>query len=256
MNADKVAVIVQSRMSSTRLPGKALAPLAGEAAIFRMMERVRRVVRAAHHIVATSVDSSDDPLADVCRNHGIRCVRGPLDDVLGRIAAAVPKGCEVVVRLTGDCPLVDPVLVDYHVERFVAEENPRSYVSNALVRTYPDGLDVEVMSRDMLMEADREATDPFDREHVTPWIQRHAGLVPVTQDVDLSVLRWTLDTPADYAFLSTIYALLYPVSSSFDSRAIYQLLVDRPELVRVAEGNPSSEAVRRMRAMLAQETPA
>jgi spore coat polysaccharide biosynthesis protein SpsF len=155
--------------------------------------------------------------------------------------------------LTGDCPLVDPALVDRHIDRFIAGQPATEYVTNAMVRTYPDGLDVEVMSRRSLVEADRAASDAFDREHVTPWIQRHVRVVAVTQPVDLSALRWVLDTPADYEAIAAIYAELLPVDSAFDSRAVYRLLTRRPDLIRVAGDLPVDDMVTRIRALLAAE---
>jgi spore coat polysaccharide biosynthesis protein SpsF len=253
MKPDDVAIVVQARMSSTRLPGKVVAPLAGEPAIVRMMERAGRVTRAAHHVVATSEESSDDPLAHLCHRRGIACVRGPLDDVLGRVVGAVPGPCSVVVRLTGDCPLVDPALVDRHIAAFAAGPSGTDYVTNVVMRTYPDGLDVEVMSREVLAAADRAASDPFDREHVTPWIQRHARVLHVTQAVDLSALRWVLDTPSDYESIAAVYATLHPVDSRFGSPAVYRLLAGRPDLIRVAGDTPLDEIVTRIRALLAAE---
>ncbi len=251
--AERVAVLIQARMSSARLPGKVLAPLAGQPAIVRMVERVRRVQGAGRLVVATSDDRSDDVLALVCHEHGIPCSRGPLDDVLHRMAAAVPEGSEVIVRLTGDCPLIDPALVDLHISRYVAGEATGGYVTNVVSRTYPDGLDVEVMSRDLLIEAARRATTASDREHVTPWIQRHATITAVTQPVDLSALRWVLDTPSDYAALSAVYEALHPEKPAFDSLAVYRLLWARPDLLRVADG-ASMELVReRIGALLAVE---
>jgi spore coat polysaccharide biosynthesis protein SpsF len=238
-------------MGSTRLPGKVLAPLAGEPAIVRMMERVRRVARAGSYVVATSDHSSDDPLVGVCADRGLQCVRGAMADVLDRVVAAVPPGCDVVVRLTGDCPLVDPGLVDQHIERFDAEHAAVDYVSNAVSRTYPDGLDVEVMSLEILRHANRQATDAYDREHVTPWIQRHARTATVRQEPDLSALRWVLDTPADYECLSAIYDVLLPEDSTFDSRAVYRLQASRPDLVRTAGGISVDDIVERIRTLLA-----
>ncbi len=251
-NPPRVIIVIQARMSSTRLPGKVLAPLAGQPAIVRMVERVRRI-QGAEHVVATSVEASDDPLVEVCEAHDIVCTRGSLRDVLGRVAAAIPARSEVVVRLTGDCPLVDPALVDHHIARYRATGPAGGYVSNTVSRTYPDGLDVEVMSGELLREADHKATLPSDREHVTPWIQRHARTITVAQAVNLSALRWVLDTRSDYESLSAIYAALYPADPCFDSRSVYRLLLARPGLIRVADGASVAQMRERMRALAAVE---
>jgi len=250
MNTNRVAVIVQARMSSSRLPGKVLSQLAGAPAIVRMIERIRRVRNVARVLVATSDDASDDPLVAECNLRRIESVRGSLDDVLDRLAKAAPADCGVVVRLTGDCPLVDPELVDRHVERYAAAGSEDVYVSNAVRRTYPDGLDVEVMSRHLLAEAARVATDGYDREHVTPWIQRNATQVAITQSIDLSDVRLVLDTPSDYSAIAGIYDMLYPVNERFSSADVYRLLIDRPDLIRLA-GDASVEGARdRMRRLL------
>lgn len=255
MDPRRVVTIVQARMSSTRLPGKVLMPLAGAPAIVRMIERVRRVTRATRHVVATSVDASDDVVAEVCERHGIPCVRGPLTDVLGRVADATPADCDAVVRLTGDCPLVDPALVDRHIEAFAAGQPFATYVSNAVERTYPDGLDVEVMSRAILIAADGAAVSDADREHVTPWIQRHATCVAVTQPVDLSAVRWVLDTSDDYAAVAAIYEALYPADAAFDSQSVYRLQIECPSLIRIVGDLELTAAVERMRRLLASERP-
>lgn len=244
MSVSRVAIVVQARMSSRRLPGKVLAPLAGAPAIVRMLERVARVAGAQFHVVATSDEPSDDPLADACGARGIPIARGPLDDVLARVLAAVPSGYDTVVRLTGDCPLVDPRLVDRHIDRFLREQPWAQYVTNAVVRTQPDGLDVEVVARDLLARADREARTPFDREHVLSWVRRRARTLPITQEVDLSSLRWTLDTAADYEVISAIYDSLHPDNPEFESRDVYHLLVRRPELIHVAGKRSLSRAER------------
>lgn len=236
------------------MPGKVVAPLAGVPAIVRMLERVRRISRASRCIVATSEEESDDQLAALCGANGVAVSRGPLDDVLARFAAAVPRDCDAVVRLTGDCPLVDPQLVDRHIEQF-GEQPFRAYVSNAVWRTYPDGLDVEVMSRELLMEAAEGADAPYDREHVTPWIQRHARHVPIVQDVDLSAVRWVLDTPDDYEAIAAIYTHLHPARPDFDAPDIYRLQIERPELLRIAGQLTRDEALTRMRLMVERKVP-
>lgn len=237
--------IVQARMTSTRLPGKVLLPLAGEPVVARILERLKRAVRVSKHVVATSSDPSDDELAKACESRGIEVVRGPLDDVLGRFVLAVPEDCAAVVRITADCPLVDPALVDHHVARFFEERPWADYVTNAVVRTQPDGLDVEVVSREILFEAHARARTVYDREHVLPWVRRHARQVPVTQEIDLSELRWTLDTRVDYEVLSEIYDELHSVDGVFTTRSIYELLVRRPELIHVAGTVKPTDAERR-----------
>ena len=232
----RVAVIVQARTSSRRLPGKVLEPLAGAPAILRMMERVARVRGAAFYAVATSDQPSDDRLAGLLEDNGIPVVRGPLDDVLRRFLLAVPAEFEVVVRLTGDCPLVDPELVDRHIELFLQGRPWVQYATNALERTQPDGLDVEVVERALLAEADRSATTPYDREHVLPWVRRSARTLLVTQKTNLSGLCWTMDTPADYAAIAAIYSALYPVNPEFGADDVYQLMLRRPELIHLIEG--------------------
>ena len=224
-------VVVQARMGSRRMPGKIFAPLAGEPALLRMMQRVAAVRGAAIRVVATSTEAADDAVIELCERHGIDCARGPLDDVLARVLEAAPAACDTVVRLTADCPLVDPALVDRHIERFVAEE--AVYVTNAVERTMPDGLDVEVISRAMLERAAALATERFDREHVTPWIRRHARTVHVTQPVDLSALRWTVDESRDHEVIATIYDELHHDDAIFDSEDVYRLLLRRPELLHV-----------------------
>lgn len=231
----KVSVVVQARMSSSRLPGKVAMPLAGAPAIVRMMERVQRV-KADHHVVATSDDPSDDELAELCATHGLECFRGPLDDVLGRVLDAAPAEHHVV-RLTGDCPLIDPALVDRHIETFRHERPWAQYVTNASVRTFPDGLDVEVVDRLILEEAARTATTTYDREHVTPWVRRRARSVPIAQDVDLSAIRITLDERADYDVIAAIYDALYPHDPTFGTEDIYRLMLSRPDLIRLASGD-------------------
>ncbi len=232
----QVAVIVQARLSSRRLPKKVLMPLAGAPAIVRQFERLRRVQGADALVLATSDDASDDALVETCLAHDIRCVRGSLNDVLGRFQSAIGAGCDVVVRITGDCPLIDPELVSAHIARFVAEQPFAEYVSNAGERSYPDGLDVEVTSKKMIDAAAAEAHRSFDREHVTPWIRRRAKTIPIAQDVDLSALRLTLDEQTDYDCIAAIYDELYPVNPAFTSADIYRLLRRRPELIVTAGG--------------------
>lgn len=230
----RAIILVQARMSSQRLPGKVLRPLAGAPAIVRMMERVRASQEAERCLLVTSTHESDDPLVERCRADGIECFRGSLDDVLGRFRDACPVEFELVVRLTGDCPLIDPGLIDEHLRAFRASGPEIDYLSNAVERSFPDGLDVEVFTRASLERAAREATSAYDREHVTPWIIRHASRRALTRSIDLSQLRWTLDTEADFANIAAIYAALHPTRPRFTRFDVYRLLIEQPALLRVA----------------------
>jgi len=232
MSAGGVAVVVQARTGSRRLPGKVLLPLAGEPALLRMLQRVERIEDADERVVATSEAPGDDAIAELCRRHGVRCARGSEDDVLARTVAALPPGCDTVVRLTGDCPLVEPALVDLHLRRFAEEQPFAGYVTNTVVRSWPDGMDVEVVDRELLERAAREARTRYDREHVTPWVRRRARTVPVAQEVDLSALRLTLDTRSDYEAIAGIWDALGP-GAGFVLRDVYALLLRRPDLLRV-----------------------
>jgi spore coat polysaccharide biosynthesis protein SpsF len=200
----KTLIIVQARMTSTRLPGKVLQPLAGEPMLTRLVDRLRRVKHADGLVIATTTNATDDPIAALCAEQGVPCHRGSEHDVLSRYAdAAGLHGAEVVVRITSDCPLIDPALIDQVIA--VYEEGDSDYVSNMLPPTWPYGMAVEVFSASALTQAHAEATQAAEREHVTPFLYWHPEryrLRNVASPVDLSHHRWTVDTPEDYALVS------------------------------------------------------
>ena len=217
-------------MSSTRLPGKVMAPVLGEPMIGRQVERLRRAKLIDRLVVATSIDPSDDPLADYCASLDVSVYRGSLDDVLSRYGAALALHPETkaVVRLTADCPLADPALIDRVIEHH--HEAGADYTSNTLgTRTYPHGLDTEVIRPDVLILAADRAKDPYEREHVTPYIYRRPEmfrLAGVAREKSLANLRWTVDFPEDMAFVRDVFARLYPLDPKFDSDAIAALEVN------------------------------
>lgn len=218
--------ILQARMSSSRLPGKVMKPLAGRPMVERQIERLRRCETLSRLVVATSDDPSDDVLAAFLGDIGVEIHRGPLADVLGRYVGAIEAlGVSgQVVRLTADCPLADPGVIDDCV-RLQAKLGV-DYCSNGRNRTYPRGLDVEVFNAEDLLTAGREATDPYDREHVTPYLYRSGARFTqgeLVQARDESALRWTVDTPEDYAFVERVYAALYPTKPDFTSDDIRAL---------------------------------
>lgn len=230
-----VLAILQARMSSSRLPGKVLAPVAGAPMILRQIERLRRAKRLDRIVVATSVRADDDPLAEVVRAAGVEVHRGDLDDVLGRFIGAMDAfgPSESLVRLTADCPLADPDVIDATIDRF--HEAQVDYASNvAEPRTFPKGLDVEVMRSAALRRAASETADPFDHEHVTPYLYRNPDRFLVAgyaQASDEGEVRWTVDRPDDLEFVRAVYDALYPTDPTFDSAAVRAFVRGRPDLI-------------------------
>jgi spore coat polysaccharide biosynthesis protein SpsF len=204
----RTVVVVQARTGSTRLPGKVLLPLLGEPVLSHVMRRVARALTVDEVVVATTRLPADDPIAALAAQEEWPVVRGSEMDLLERyLQAATSHAADLVVRVTSDCPLIDPGLIDDVVGALMREGG--DYASNTLEpRTYPRGLDVEVVTTDALQRAGREDRDPASREHATPWVRTHPerfGLVRVAGSVDHSAHRWTLDTPEDYELLRRIY---------------------------------------------------
>lgn len=226
-----VLALVQARMSSSRLPGKVLADLDGEPMIVRQLARIAQAETVERTVVVTSVDPSDDVLVEALSSRGIEVFRGALEDVLGRyLAAAESLGAERIVRLTADCPLTDPNVIDAVVRAH--DEREVDYASNVLQRTYPRGLDVESVTTAALRRVSDVATER-EREHVTQGIYSRPDrftLTSVVQQVDHSDLRWTVDTLADLSFVREVYTRLRSAGGLFASTDIYELLHRHPEL--------------------------
>lgn len=230
--ARPIIAILQARMSSTRLPGKVMRPILGEPMLGRQLERLSRCRNFNQLVVATSLGEDDTPLADWLISHGYSLFRGALDDVLDRFyQAAKPYQPSHVVRLTGDCPLADPAVIDLVIAEHLA--SGADYTSNCFPATLPDGLDVEVFRFEALESAWRDADKPSQREHVTPYI-RDCGrfrLHSVSHQPDLSSLRWTVDEPADFAFVEAVYGALYRDNPAFTTDDVLALLRRQPHLV-------------------------
>jgi spore coat polysaccharide biosynthesis protein SpsF len=223
-----VIAIVQARMTSSRLPGKVLRPLHGHAMILQQLERIRQVQRIDRIVVATSVDPSDDILCKVLAQHGIEVVRGPLNDVLARFLCVLGEDREsIVVRLTADCPLISPAVITEAVEAFNSTDV--DYLSNTLEPTFPDGLDVEVVSASALHAVALIATDPDELEHVTLGIYRRPEnfkLGKLIGNEDHSNLRWTVDNLEDFHFVEAIYGALYDSNPHFEFEDVLRLLAE------------------------------
>jgi spore coat polysaccharide biosynthesis protein SpsF len=222
-------------MTSTRLPGKVLLPLAGEPMLTRLVERLRRVQRAEAIVIATTTNATDDAIAELCAQLNVACHRGSELDVLSRYAdAARLHGADVVVRITSDCPLIDPPLIDQVIA--VYQEGDSDCVSNMLPPTWPYGMAVEVFSAAALAQAHTEATQPAEREHVTPFLYAHPEryrLRNVASPVDLSQHRWTVDTPEDYELVRRLFEALYPVRPHFTQNDILAVLDAHPDWIAI-----------------------
>ncbi|MFQ5913473.1 MAG: cytidylyltransferase domain-containing protein [Nitrospinota bacterium] len=237
----KIVGIIQARMGSSRFPGKVLKEAAGKPLILHMVERVLRCRRLDGLCVATSQGVKDDPLAAVVQRSPVRVYRGSESDVLDRYwKAAREEQADAVVRLTGDCPLHDPEVIDEVVDAYLKQKDSVDYLSNTLMRTYPDGLDVEVFSFEALRRAANEAADPFHREHVTPYIHRFrdGGGGPFrvahhTLNSDFSHLRWTVNEPVDYRFVKQVFERLYPQDPAFGWLDVLSLMTREPHLLEI-----------------------
>lgn len=227
-----ILAVLQARMTSTRLPGKVMLPLAGAPMVLRQVERIARAQRIDRLVVATSVDPTDDILETTLRDAGLAVFRGPLDDVQARFVSALDAyPAEHLVRLTADCPLTDPTVIDATIDHVIAAG--ADYGSNTPPhRTFPKGLDVEVMTAKALREA---AADPSEeaRQHVTWDLHRgpdrwtQAFLSQAAQEGEV---RWTVDRPDDYVFVGAVYDALYPANPGFSSEAVRALVRGREDL--------------------------
>jgi glutamate-1-semialdehyde 2,1-aminomutase/spore coat polysaccharide biosynthesis protein SpsF len=243
----RTVAIVQARMSSTRLPGKVMREIHGHPAIYHVLTRTARAKRVDAVWLACSSAPADNKLADYARKLGFAVFRGDESDVLGRYAAAAREAeASAVVRVTGDCPMIDHAVLDLAVERFHAGDV--DYVSNTLSRTYPDGLDVEVFGRGALDRAAHEARDPYLREHVTPYIHGHGAgrpkggnfrIAQIAHAEDFKHLRWTLDDHDDLEFLRRLFPLLPQGFGWMDAVAVLTRL---PQLLRINSGHTINEA--------------
>ena len=215
METIKVLAIIQARASSTRLPGKVIKEISGKTLIELMVERIKRSKKVNLLILATSLDSGDNVVEDICSKISLPCYRGSLNDVLDRFyKAALIYSPDIIVRLTGDCPLIDSIIIDNIIEMMV--ESDYDYISNTLNPTYPDGMDVEVFRFSALEAAYNNATFPSDREHVTPYIWRNSSYKggnlfkshSFENKTDLSRYRLTVDYPDDFMVIQRLVAEL------------------------------------------------
>ncbi len=259
----RVVAIIQGRMGSSRLPGKIIADIAGQPMLQRVFIRTSRAVSVSQTLFATTTDPSDDPVAEYCGFSGIPFTRGSLYDVLDRYyQTAKSAKADVIVRITADCPVIDPELIDKVVNTVISEQSsvngqPFDFVCNRLPppyhRTYPIGLDIEACTFKSLERAWKEAKEPQHREHVMPYLYEGVELITDNRSLhtgtslrgfniallhhttDFGDYRWTVDTPEDLEFMRQVYSR-FDGRDDFTWKEVLDLVHDHPELMKINAG--------------------
>ncbi len=233
----KIVAVIQARIGSTRLPGKVLKPIGDRSMLAHVVERTRRASTITEVIVATTDKPEDDVIVEECEKLKTLVSRGSELDVLDRYhAAAIERKAGAVVRITSDCPLIDAGVIDHVVRTFL--RLAPDYASNKIEPTYPRGLDTEIMTMAALERAWREASEPYQRVHVTPYFYEAPGrfrIAAVKQAEDYSRYRWTVDTPEDLAFVRNVYRQLGP-DNTFSWQSVLALLEREPGLCEINRG--------------------
>jgi len=232
-----IVVVVQARMSSSRLPGKVLLPVLGETLLYRQIERLRRIRRPIRIVLATSTLPADDVIAEQAAIMRLDCFRGSLNNLLDRhYQAALRYSADLVLKIPSDCPLIDPAIVDRALDFYFAHEGAYDYVSNLHPATFPDGNDVEIITPECLERVWKAAGRPFELEHTTPYIWENPHLFRIGNVVwatglDYSMShRFTIDYLDDYRFIQAVYETLYPINATFSCEEIIKLLSERPDI--------------------------
>jgi spore coat polysaccharide biosynthesis protein SpsF len=209
----KVVAVIQARMASTRLPGKVLADVAGQPMLAQQIRRLKTCLNLDDLVIATTVNSTDEPIVEFAKREGIDYIRGSEQDVLSRfVEAARHTKADVVVRLTADCPLIDPGITDQVIQEIIEHAHECDYASNVIKRSYPRGLDVEAFFVDTLFRMDRLARSALAREHVTVFLRSEHTELFLMRDIvdtaDNTDLRWTVDSPVDLELIRLLYSSL------------------------------------------------
>ncbi len=237
----KIVAIIQARMGSSRLPGKILKNLSGKTVLHRIVDRLTAVSTIDHVVVATSDQKIDDEVERFCATNKIDYFRGSETDVLDRFykAATVYNPTEVI-RVTGDCPLIDPEiirqLIEFYFEKkcdYTAVATGAGVAKDGFIGRFPDGMDAEIMKFSVLKAAHTEATKDLHREHVTPFIWGQPdrfSIFHMTSPVDYSAQRWVLDNAEDFEFISLVYAKLLAVKDKFSYRDVLEFLKNNPDI--------------------------
>lgn len=237
MSKPKVVATIEARMTSTRLPGKVLLPAGGEPMLMHLVRRLRAVASIDEIVIATTTNTDDEPIVEFAKAAGVLCHRGSEDDVLARVIGAGDLAqAEVLVEITGDCPVIDPDLVEQTIRMFF--HHNVQYVANSLIRSYPDGMDTQVMWFSALKTSATMTSDPLDREHVSRFICQHPELFSHVHLIAPPSLHWpelglTLDEASDYLLLKKIIEELEPTNPLFSCGDMICLLRERPDWVDI-----------------------
>jgi spore coat polysaccharide biosynthesis protein SpsF len=235
--AENTVIVVQARMSSTRLPGKVMMPILGESLLARMVERLKMIRHKALVVIATSEQSADDSIEREATHIGVPCFRGSLNNLLDRHYQAGKKyDADIVLKIPSDCPLIDPRIIDKVLDFYFENPGKYDYVSNLHPATFPDGNDVEIMTMACLEKTWQEATKKLELEHTTPYIWENyqnfsIGNVIWSGGKDYSMShRFTIDYEADYLFIKRVYEELYHANYNFSCDDVINLLEKKPEI--------------------------
>jgi spore coat polysaccharide biosynthesis protein SpsF len=230
-------IVVQARMSSSRLPGKVMLPILGKSLLYRMIERLQLTTHKAQIVIATSEDESDDVIEKEAQQMNVACYRGNLNNLLDRhYKAALQTGAEIVLKIPSDCPLIDPRIIDKVLDFYFSDPGKYDYVSNLHPATFPDGNDVEIMTMSCLEKAWKEAKKILELEHTTPYIWENPekfkiGNVLWQTGKDYSMShRFTIDYEVDYQFIKRVFEGLYDKKPDFSCDDILNLLNEKPEI--------------------------
>lgn len=248
-----ITVIIQARMGSTRLPGKINLPLGTTTVLEHVIHRVSTANIPDAIMVATTTSDLDDKTVELAKKSNALIFRGSEEDVLNRFyEAAKSISASIIVRITADCPFIDPILLDNMLEHFMSTKGS-DYLSNTIERTYPRGLDIEIFSFHALSVAEKNAAHTFEREHVTPYIYHHPEVFKIsqyTQTKNHAHYRLTLDTPEDWQLISTLYQRLDEQKKSKDTASILNLLEHEPALLKINQHIQQINDIRKLKGRL------
>ena len=237
LSQKKVVATIEARMGSSRLPGKVLLPALGKSMLMHLVERLRSVPSIDAIVIATTVNAGDNPIAELARVEDILCFRGSEEDVLGRVIGAGESAqADILVEITGDCPVIDPDLVEQTIQMYL--NHSVQYVSNSVIRSYPDGMDTQVMSFDALKSSASMTNHPLDREHVSRFIWQHPEIFSCVNLIAPPSLYWpdlglTLDEEKDYKLLVKIIEELAPSNPLFSCLEIINFLRASPNILKI-----------------------